>query len=280
MKNAMQLKGVIKNIAKEKKLAPQIVLQNYMLERLLERISLSKYKDHYILKGGFLIAAMVGLDTRATMDMDVTIKGYPVEKDSIRTMVEEIINIPIDDSISFRLKSVEDIRETDDYPGYRVALTANYEKMAVPLKLDITTGDKITPKEIEFSYKSMFEDREIPVLAYNLSTILAEKLETVVTRGDLNTRPRDYYDIFILDKLYESAIDWDSVKQAFSATVEKRGSEALVSNYVKIIEGVVMSSVMQSQWEGYANNFAYAQGISFKDTCDTVQRLLERVVKV
>ena len=151
--------------------------------------------------------------------------------------------------------------------------------MAVPLKLDITTGDKITPKEIEFSYKSMFEDREIPVLAYNLSTILAEKLETVVTRGELNTRPRDYYDIFILDKLYESAIDWDSVKQAFSATVEKRGSEALVSNYVKIIEGVVMSSVMQSQWEGYVNNFAYAQGISFKDTCDTVQRLLESVVK-
>lgn len=278
MKNAMQLKGLIKNIAKEKKIAPQIILQNYMLERLLERISLSKYKDHYILKGGFLIAAMVGLDTRATMDMDATIKGYPVEKASIQSMIEEIINISIADSISFTLKSIEDIRETDDYAGYRVALIANYEKMAVPLKLDITTGDKITPKEITFSYKSMFGNKNIPVLAYNLSTILAEKLETVIARGDQNTRPRDYYDIFILYKLYSDTINWENLKQAFTATVLKRGSQEQIVNYKSTLNTVVQSLVMQKQWDSYSNSFDYAKGITFKETCDTVLHLLNHIV--
>ena len=198
MKNAMQLKAIVKIIAKEKHISAQLVLQNYMLERFLERVSLSRYRDNYIIKGGFLIASMVGLDSRATMDMDATIKGYPVDEETIRSMIEDIIAVPVDDNISFRLKSIGPIRESDEYSGYRVALTADYEKMAVPLKLDITTGDKITPREIEYSYKLMLEDRSISVLAYNLSTILAEKLETVISRGDQNTRPRDYYDAYIL----------------------------------------------------------------------------------
>lgn len=191
MKNAMQLKAIIKNIAKNKNISAALVLQNYMLERFLERVSLSRYHDNYIIKGGFLIASMVGLDSRATMDMDATIKGYPVNEEAIRKMVEDIIAVPVEDAIHFCLKSVREIREGDEYTGYRVALTADYEKMAVPLKLDITTGDKITPREIEYSYKLMMEDRSIRVLAYNLSTILAEKLETVVSRGYQNTRPRD-----------------------------------------------------------------------------------------
>ena len=158
MRNPMQLKAMVKNIAKKKRISAQLVLQNYMLERFLERVSVSKYRDNFIIKGGFLISSMVGLDSRATMDMDATIKGYPVSEGTI-------------------------------------------QKMAVPLKLDITTGDKITPCEIEYEYKLMLEDRSIRVLAYNLATILAEKLETVVSRGDQNTRPRDYYDIYILTKL-------------------------------------------------------------------------------
>lgn len=198
MKNPMQLKAIVKNIAKEKNISAALVLQNYMLERFLERVSLSRYRENYIIKGGFLIASMVGLNSRATMDMDATIKGYPVDENTIQKMIEEIISIPVDDSILFRLKSIKEIREGDEYTGYRVALSADYEKMAVPLKLDITTGDKITPSEIEFSYKLMMEERSISVLAYNLSTILAEKLETIISRGDQNTRPRDYYDVFIL----------------------------------------------------------------------------------
>ena len=201
MKNAMQLKALIKNLAKEKCISAQLVLQNYMLERFLERISLSSYRDNFIIKGGFLIASMVGLDTRATMDMDATIKGYPVKEDSIRKMIEEILGIPIEDGITFRLQSIHEIREDDEYSGYRASLIAEYGRMAVPLKLDITSGDKITPREIEYSYKLMWENRSISILAYNLSTILAEKLETILSRADQNTRPRDYYDVYILTKL-------------------------------------------------------------------------------
>lgn len=155
-----------------------------MLERFLERVSLSRYRDNYIIKGGFLIASMVGLDSRATMDMDATIKGYPVDEDTIRSMIEDIIAVPVDDDISFSLNSIGKIREGDEYTGYRVALSANYEKMTVPLKLDITTGDKITPREIEYDYKLMFEDRSISVLAYNLSTILADACDAVTAVMD------------------------------------------------------------------------------------------------
>lgn len=278
MKNAIQLKAIIKNIAKNKNISAALVLQNYMLERFLERVSLSRYHDNYIIKGGFLIASMVGLDSRATMDMDATIKGYPVNEEAIRKMVEDIIAVPVEDAIHFCLKSVREIREGDEYTGYRVALTANYEKMAVPLKLDITTGDKITPREIEYSYKLMMEDRSIRVLAYNLSTILAEKLETVVSRGDQNTRPRDYYDIYILSKLQAENIDIDSLKAALSATTAKRGSSELMMQYAEIMRTVKSSDVMKRQWDNYRKDFDYAAGIEFEETCDAVVAMMDELV--
>ena len=278
MKNAIQLKAIIKNIAKNKNISAALVLQNYMLERFLERVSLSRYHDNYIIKGGFLIASMVGLDSRATMDMDATIKGYPVNEEAIRKMVADIIAVPVEDAIHFCLKSVREIREGDEYTGYRVALTANYEKMAVPLKLDITTGDKITPREIEYSYKLMMEDRSIRVLAYNLSTILAEKLETVVSRGDQNTRPRDYYDIYILSKLQAENIDIDSLKAALSATTAKRGSSELMMQYAEIMRTVKSSDVMKRQWDNYRKDFDYAAGIEFEETCDAVVAMMDELV--
>ena len=278
MKNAMQLKAIIKNIAKNKNISAALVLQNYMLERFLERVSLSRYHDNYIIKGGFLIASMVGLDSRATMDMDATIKGYPVNEEAIRKMVEDIIAVHVEDAIHFCLKSVREIREGDEYTGYRVALTADYEKMAVPLKLDITTGDKITPREIEYSYKLMMEDRSIRVLAYNLSTILAEKLETVVSRGDQNTRPRDYYDIYILSKLQAKNIDIDSLKAALSATTAKRGSSELMMQYAEIMRTVKSSDVMKRQWDNYRKDFDYAAGIEFEETCDAVVAMMDELV--
>ena len=278
MKNAIQLKAIIKNIAKNKNISAALVLQNYMLERFLERVSLSRYHDNYIIKGGFLIASMVGLDSRATMDMDATIKGYPVNEEAIRKMVEDIIAVPVEDAIHFCLKSVREIREGDEYTGYRVALTADYEKMAVPLKLDITTGDKITPREIEYSYKLMMEDRSIRVLAYNLSTILAGKLETVVSRGDQNTRPRDYYDIYILSKLQVENIDIDSLKAALSATTAKRGSSELMMQYAEIMRTVKSSDVMKRQWDNYRKDFDYAAGIEFEETCDAVVAMMDELV--
>jgi len=191
-KTPMQLKAFIKNKAIEKNITAQLVMQNYVLERLLERISLSPYKQNFILKGGLLISAIVGLDTRATMDMDTTIKGFELTHEALRKIFTEICNISVDDDVEFELLGTADIREADDYPGIRVNMKANYSPISVALTVDVTTGDKITPREIEYKYSLMFDERTINILAYNLETVLAEKLETVVSRGIANTRPRDF----------------------------------------------------------------------------------------
>ena len=253
-------------------------MQNFMLERLLERISVSKYQQNFILKGGFLIAAMVGLDTRATMDMDATIKGLPVNEQTVRKMFEEICKIELEDDVTFHFRSIGEIREGDEYTGYRVSLSANYPPMAVPLKLDITTGDKITPKEIEYQFRLLLEDRSISVLAYNLETIMAEKLETIISRGDQNTRPRDCYDIYILAKLQYANIDPDALKAALSATTMKRGSSEVVKEYCSIMDTVKTSEVMQQQWKNYQKDFDYAADIMFEDACDLVVELMDELM--
>ena len=280
MKNAMQLKAIIKNIAKEKHISAQLVMQNFMLERLLERISVSKYQQNFILKGGFLIAAMVGLDTRATMDMDATIKGLPINEQTVREMFEEICKIELADDVTFSFRSIGEIREGDVYTGYRVSLSANYPPMAVPLKLDITTGDKITPKEVVYHFKLLLEDRSISVLAYNLETIMAEKLETVISRGDQNTRPRDYYDIYILTKLQYSNITPNELKAALNETTEKRGSKAVVKDYHRIMDTVRNSEIMQKQWDNYQKDFEYAKDIVFKDVCDAIVKLMDLLMDI
>lgn len=277
MKNEMQLKAMVKNLAREKSISAQLVLQNYMLERFLERVSLSSYREHFIIKGGFLIASIVGLSSRATMDMDATIKGYAVNSEAIQTMIKDILAVPVSDSISFEFKSIGEIRESDEYTGYRVSLTANYGKMGVPVKLDITTGDRITPKEIEYDHKLMFEDRCIRVLAYNLPTVLAEKLETVISRGDQNTRPRDYYDIFILTKLQSENIDLNTLRNALQSTAEKRGSVKIVNRYREIMEVVKNSPVMKRQWEDYRKSFDYAAEIEFEEACDAVVTTMSKI---
>jgi predicted nucleotidyltransferase component of viral defense system len=273
----MQLKAVMKKLSKEKKVSAQLLLQNYMLERLLERISVSAYQQNFILKGGFLISAMVGVDTRATMDMDATIKGYPVNAESIQKMLQEICAIQIEDEITFTFKHIGEIREGDEYTGYRVALTANYPPMEVPLKLDITTGDVITPKEITYDYKLLLEDRVISVLAYNPETVLAEKLETVISRSDQNTRPRDYYDIYILAQMKAEELDLEKLAAALDATAQRRGSTKILERYRDIMQTVKSSEVMQKQWENYRKDFTYAADIAFEDTCDAVERLMSRL---
>ncbi len=280
MKNAMQLKAVMKKIAKAKNISVQLVLQNYLLERFLERVSVSDYQDNFIIKGGFLIASMVGLDSRATMDMDATIKRYPVNKETIQRMIEDIIKIDLKDGVTFTLRNIDEIRGSDEYTGYRMSLSANYPPMAVPLKLDITAGDRITPREIEYEYKLMIEDRSIQVLAYNLATILSEKLETILSRGNQNTRPRDYYDIYILTKLHVENIDLETLAFAFDATTKKRGSAAVVKQYREIMEIVRNCEIMNRQWKDYRKEFDYAAGIEFPETCDTVVRVMENLPEI
>lgn len=279
MKNAMQLKAIVKNIAREKRISAILVLQNYMLERVLERVSLSSYRNNFIIKGGFLIASMIGLDSRTTKDLDATVIGYPVSAESVQRMIEEILSVPIDDQISFSFKNIEEIREGDEYAGYRITLTADYESMSVPIKLDITTGDTITPAEINYEYKLMLEDRYISVLAYNLPTILAEKLETVISRGDQNTRPRDYYDIFILTRLQAGNIDIEILKEAFKATAESRGSMEIIRHYREIMQVVRNSEIMNSRWDDYRKDFDYAARIRFAEACDAVLEIMDMILK-
>ena len=277
-KNPMQLKALIKNKAKEKSISAQLVMQNYMLERLLERISLSKYRNNFILKGGFLISSIVGLDTRATMDLDTTIKGFTLTHESINEIFEEICSIEIEDDVLFEIVSIVDIRETDDYPGVRVNLKANYAPISVPLTVDVTTGDIITPREIKYSFSLMFDDRSISVWAYNLETVLAEKIETILSRGVANTRPRDYYDVYILWKLRKEECDAKILKTALIHTAEKRGSINILVKYQEIITQIQKSAQLQNFWNKYTKEFDYANDIEFSNICDIILEIMELIV--
>lgn len=276
-KNPMQFKAFIKKKAAEKNISAQLVMQNYMLERLLERISLSRYKYNFILKGGFLISAIVGLDTRATMDLDTTIKGFTLTHDSIQEIFEDICAVEIADDVQFDLIDISDIREGDDYPGIRVSLKANYPPISVPLTVDVTTGDVITPKEIEYTFSLLFDDRTISILAYNLETVLAEKIETVLSRGIANTRPRDFYDIHILYVLRGANCNSKTLLQALERTADKRGSRKVLEIYQDIIADIRVSEQLRGFWKKYQRNFDYAKNISFDDTCDTVQRIMDSI---
>lgn len=278
MRNAMQFKAYIKKMAIEKNISAQLVLQNYMLERLLERISKSKYNSNVILKGGFLIGAIVGIDSRTTMDLDTTIKALTVSKENIKEIFQDIIQIDLKDEIKFKIKNVDDIREKDEYPGIRVSLEALYPPLVVPLKVDVTTGDKITPKEIEYKFKLIFdENKEIRILAYNLETVLAEKLETIVSRSILNTRPRDYYDVYILWKLQKENIDLELLKLALQETAKKRETINIIKSYSETINEVAANENMIKQWKVYKNKFNYASEIEFIDACDVVKIILDRM---
>ena len=276
-KNPMQLKAFIKKKAAEKHISAQLVMQNYMMERLLARIALSKYKRNFILKGGFLVSAIVGLDTRATMDLDTTVKGFALTHDTIHRVFTDICAVKIEDDVEFEIAGVSDIREGDDYPGIRVALKANYPPISVPLTVDVTTGDVITPGEIEYSFSMMFDEGTIDVWAYSLETVLAEKLETVLSRSVANTRPRDYYDIHILYLLRRNDCDKELLRQALERTAEKRNSRYILTEYPDILRMIRESAQLRSHWEKYRNEFEYARDISFDDTCDSVEAIMEQI---
>lgn len=273
MKNSRQIKDLINNMGKEKNINAQILLRNYMLERLLERISLSEFKDKFILKGGMLVAAIVGVDMRSTIDMDATIKSYPITIESIKSIFDAILSVPIDDGVKIIIKKIENIRDEDDYNGFRVSLEAMMDCARIPLKVDITTGDKITPREVAYTFDLLLEDRSINILAYNIETVLAEKLETIVARGIANTRMRDFYDIYILLKLQGHNIDKVLLSTAVIATSEKRGSINVLSDGYLILEEVFSSDILHNHWIRYQKKYSYAKDISWNDIKDYVFKL-------
>lgn len=272
MKTPEQLKGAIRNIAKKKKISAQAVLQIFMFERLIERLSMSKYRNIFILKGGLLISAMLGIEERTTMDMDTTIKGLMMEENKIHKALLDIFNQPIDDGIQFELLNLSPIRRNDEYKNFRATLQAVYGKMIIPMKIDITTGDKITPREIQFPYPFLLENKFVPVMAYPQETILAEKYETIIRRNIDNTRARDLYDLHLLYQLYCNHADWKLLKHAVIATATKRESLDLMQDTDRIIFALENSAAQKKLWKQYQFENTYAKEIAFDDIIETIKK--------
>lgn len=272
-----QLKAFVRNISKGDSGKVQVIIRNYVMERFLERLSLSQYRNLMILKGGTLVAAMVGLDNRSTMDVDATLKNLPLNEDSARKIVEEITAIHIEDGMIFEIKSVTPIMDEADYPGIRIMLDTAIETMHTPLKINFSTGDVITPREVSYSFRLLFEERTISILAYNLETVLAEKLETLLARGTANTRMRDYYDIYVLTNTQEHNIDNTTLKEAFVNTSAKRGSIGLLSDVHLILKEVAESTVLIDRWKNYQRKFDYAADVLWADVMESVSCLVDIV---
>lgn len=272
-----QLKALVRNISKGDSGKAQVIIRNYVMERFLERLSLSQYRNTMILKGGTLVAAMVGLDNRSTMDVDATLKNLPLNEDNARKIVEEITAIHIEDGMIFEIKSVTPIMDEADYPGIRIMLDTAIETMHTPLKIDFSTGDVITPREVSYSFRLLFEERTISILAYNLETVLAEKLETLLARGTANTRMRDYYDIYVLTNTQEHNIDNATLKEAFVNTSAKRGSIGLLSDVHLILKEVAESAVLIDRWKNYQRKFDYAADVLWADVMESVSCLVDMV---
>ncbi len=275
MSKVMQLKDRIKNLALKNHVPAQAILQNLMLERLLERISISKYKDRLILKGGMLIASLVGINCRTTMDMDATLKGYPISEEAIRAAMSEICAIQLDDETKLVLDHIVPIREDDEYGGYRISIIATYESIITPLKIDITIGDVITPGAIRYAFHSNFENKVIKIWAYNIETIMAEKVETILRRSVLNTRPRDFYDVYILMKTQHKVIDKKVLNTALNATSKKRMSLTALQEKEKIIRTIQSDAIMRKRWERYSKENYYANDIGFDEVLKVLTEMVD-----
>jgi len=273
--SATQLKDWIKNKSKQTGAPANVLLQTFMMERFLERVSVSFYRDNLILKGGFLIASMVGVDRRATMDIDATVKGLPAGREGIEGILREIITLDAGDGVEFELLDIRNIREISEYDDFRVSLRASFYTIRVNMKIDITTGDSIIPHEIEYPYMLMFEDRAIPVMAYSIYTILAEKIETILSRNVTNTRGRDFYDVYILLSMNMDTLSRDTLLHALRAKAEERGSLNSLEDHAKHLRDIADSPEIAKIWTAYAKNYPYAKGIALQDVLALIAWVLE-----
>lgn len=270
-----QVKGRIKNIAKQKNADARVLIRIYMMERFLERVEKSDYRDNFIIKGGILVTAMIGVSLRSTMDIDTTIKNQNLSIEDAQEIIEKIISVDLDDGVAFEINEVSDIMDEMEYPGVRFSMNAVMGKLITPIKIDISTGDVITPHAIKFEYRLMLEERSIFLWSYNLETILAEKLQTILSRGILNTRMRDYYDISMLLSLYKDEIDANVLKQAFKATCKKRDTLNLKENADAIIEAISGDEQLRRLWTNYQRKYTYAAEIHYEDVMKSIDQLIQ-----
>ena len=280
IKTAWQLKDRIRNLAKSKSADAQVLMRNYMMERFLERISVSEYRDKFILKGGMLVAAMIGLESRATMDIDGTIKGINVNVEDVEKMIATIASVPMDDGVEFQVKRISEIMDEAEYPGIRVSMETRFDGVRTPLKIDISTGDAITPREVRYRFKLMLEERSIDIWAYNLETVLAEKLETVVSRSITNTRMRDFYDLHMLSQLYGQTIVPADLSAALTATARKRNTEKYLADVVAALDEIEADVNIVKLWAAYQKKFSYASDVTWNSVMTSVRSLYKLVQSV
>ncbi len=253
------------------------VLQRFMFERILERISISKYQDNFILKGGLLLAAMFGVENRTTKDMDATIRGIDISKGKMVDILNEILSIDLKDGVKFNIVNITDIRQDDEYGGNKYHITGRVNNIKVNLEIDISTGDQVTPRELKFKYPLLFEDRNIVINSYNIETILSEKIETVLRRGKYNSRMKDYYDIYIFLTKLRNDIDMAILKDAIDITFSSRESLEYLNDYQKIIDSIINEERIKKQWNIYSNKYEYADGIDFNEVLVLLKGLIEEL---
>lgn len=265
-----QLKDKVRNISKGDNNIAKVLIRNFIMERFLERVSVSDYRNHFVLKGGMLVASLIGIDIRATMDIDTTVKSLPVNADDAQRIISEICAIPLEDNVAFRITSVSDIMTDFEYPGVRMMLEAVLERIRQIIKIDISTDDAITPSAMEYEYKLMFEDRTIPLLTYNVETLLAEKIQTILARGIANTRLRDYYDVYEVMKICAARVDKNILLQAFCATCKKREtlfSKEEMSETLALIE---KDGGMAGMWEQFRKRNYFVGNLEWKEVLNGV----------
>ena len=273
MKTPEQLKGSIRSMAAKKNLRAQEMLQMFLFERILERLAASKYQNNFILKGGLLISSMIGISERTTMDMDTTVRGIQMEGDEIVAAVNEILSIDVGDGIVFEYKGIEPIREEDAYNNFRVHLRAKYGKIDSPMKIDVTTGDVITPAAIRYDFPMLFDDKSVPVMAYTLETVLAEKYETIIRRNIGTTRARDFYDLHTLYRSRKHEIRLDILKAAVSHTAQKRDSVEDIHDWEDILTDIREEPALYQLWDNYVADNKYIGELAFHDVLDTVEEV-------
>ncbi|WP_292597554.1 nucleotidyl transferase AbiEii/AbiGii toxin family protein [Mesotoga sp. UBA6090] len=271
MINPEKLKKEIRKIAAEKDLRAGEILHMFMFERFIDRLARSRYKEFFILKGGLLIASIVGIGQRTTIDMDTTVKNIAMNEDTLKKVVSEIIEIALDDGVSFQFERIVPIREEDEYNNFRVSLEARFGRIRIPMRIDMTTGDAITPGEIDYQYRSIFGEEKIIIKAYTLETILAEKYETILRRSVLSSRPRDLYDVHTLFRLKKGQISTPTLKKAIENTALRRRSSNILADYESVVYELMDSEYQKRLWENYQNENSYAKGIQFNDALETVK---------
>jgi predicted nucleotidyltransferase component of viral defense system len=278
LNSSQQLSAKLRALSKETRIRPQILLRFYLMEHLLERISSSKYKRHFILKGGMLVASIVGIKSRSTMDIDAMMNGITVSAETIRPIFDEIAASDNESGINLSVADIQEIREDAEYTEFRVSINAAFDKIRQNFKVDVSVGDAIAPNAIEYDYPLLLEDRRIQIFAYPLEAVLAEKLETILTRSLANTRMRDFYDVSILFEAFEKKIDISRLKISLLAVANNRGSEGNLENYRKTMTSIKSSQVMTELWNRYAEKNDYVQGIRWQDTIVIVEAVLNKVL--